>query len=70
VAQGSFLRAFRNLDLLADPAKFGVWSPTHSASRNLPFAHSYRVRDGSSHVSLPTRQKPETWPIDHRPRIH
>jgi len=25
VAQESFLRAFRNLDLLADPAKFGVW---------------------------------------------
>jgi RNA polymerase sigma-70 factor, ECF subfamily len=25
VAQDAFLRAFRNLDLLADPAKFGVW---------------------------------------------
>ena len=25
VAQEAFLRAFRNLDLLADPAKFGVW---------------------------------------------
>ena len=25
VAQESFLRAFRNLDLLPDPAKFGVW---------------------------------------------
>src|SRR5215204_2433296 len=25
VGQESFLRAFRNLDLLADPAKFGVW---------------------------------------------
>jgi len=25
VAQEAFLRAFRNLDLLADPARFGVW---------------------------------------------
>jgi RNA polymerase sigma factor (sigma-70 family) len=25
VVQDAFLRAFRNLDLLADPAKFGVW---------------------------------------------
>ena len=25
VAQDAFLRAFRNLDLLADPTKFGVW---------------------------------------------
>jgi RNA polymerase sigma factor (sigma-70 family) len=25
MAQEAFLRAFRNLDLLADPAKFGVW---------------------------------------------
>ena len=25
VAQDAFLRAFRNLDMLADPAKFGVW---------------------------------------------
>src|SRR6185437_4059046 len=25
VAQDAFLRAFRNLDLLADPARFGVW---------------------------------------------
>jgi RNA polymerase sigma factor (sigma-70 family) len=25
VVQNAFLRAFRNLDMLADPAKFGVW---------------------------------------------
>jgi len=47
VAQDAFLRAFRNLDLLADPAKFGVWLRRITFGVAIDHVRSDRARNGS-----------------------
>ena len=47
VAQDAFLRAFRNLDLLADPARFGVWLRRITFGVAIDHVRSDRARNGS-----------------------
>ena len=47
VAQDAFLRAFRNLDLLADPAKFGVWLRRITFGVAIDHVRADRARSGS-----------------------
>src|SRR5689334_13848159 len=45
VAQEAFLRAFRNLDLLADPARFGVWLRRITFGAAIDHVRAARSRD-------------------------
>ena len=47
VAQDAFLRAFRNLDLLADPARFGVWLRRITFGVAIDHVRADRARRGS-----------------------
>jgi RNA polymerase sigma-70 factor (ECF subfamily) len=47
VAQDAYLRAFRNLDLLADPAKFGVWLRRITFGVAIDHVRADRARPGS-----------------------
>jgi RNA polymerase sigma factor (sigma-70 family) len=47
VAQDAFLRAFRNLDLLADPARFGVWLRRITFGVAIDHVRADRARNGS-----------------------
>ena len=47
VAQEAFLRAFRNLDLLADPARFGVWLRRITFGVAIDHVRADRARNGS-----------------------
>jgi RNA polymerase sigma factor (sigma-70 family) len=47
VVQDAFLRAFRNLDLLADPAKFGVWLRRITFGVAIDHVRSDRARNAS-----------------------
>ena len=47
VAQDAFLRSFRNLDHLADPAKFGVWLRRITFGVAIDHVRSDRARNGS-----------------------
>ena len=47
VAQEAFLRAFRNLDLLADPSKFGVWLRRITFGVAIDHVRADRTRNGS-----------------------
>ena len=44
VVQEAFLRAFRNLDLLADPSRFGVWLRRIAFGVSIDHVHAERVR--------------------------
>lgn len=48
VAQDAFLRALRNLDLLADPAKFGVWLRRITFGVAIDHVRADRARNPSS----------------------
>jgi RNA polymerase sigma factor (sigma-70 family) len=47
VAQEAFLRAFRNLDLLADPSRFGVWLRRITFGVAIDHVRADRARNGS-----------------------
>src|SRR5215218_2973252 len=52
VAQEAFLRAFRNLDLLADPAKFAVWLRRITFGVAIDHVRADRARSRSGTSSL------------------
>src|SRR5689334_1796950 len=63
VAQEAFLRAFRNLDLLADAAKFGVWLRRITFGVAIDHVRSVRTRNVAS-VSLESEDTAAVEPMD------
>ena len=51
VVQNAFLRAFRNLDLLADPGRFGVWLRRIAFGVSIDHVRAERARS-ATHVEL------------------
>jgi RNA polymerase sigma factor (sigma-70 family) len=58
VAQEAFLRAFRNLDLLADPARFGVWLRRITFGVAIDHVRANRA-NGASIVPLDDAENPD-----------
>jgi len=52
VVQNAFLRAFRNLDMLADPAKFGVWLRRIAFGASIDHVRAERSRGDRSYADI------------------
>ena len=66
VAQEAFLRAFRNLDLLANPAKFGVWLRRITFGVAIDHIRANRARSQTTSALVPGDTGgqpaiPESW---------
>jgi RNA polymerase sigma factor (sigma-70 family) len=65
VAQDAFLRAFRNLDLLADPARFGVWLRRITFGAAIDHVRARRARE--ARVLRPPGPDADSTAAEHEP---
>jgi RNA polymerase sigma factor (sigma-70 family) len=60
VAQDAFIRAFRNLDMLADPSRFGVWLRRIAFGVSIDHVRAHRARVGRLDDQTDLASAPDT----------